>query len=360
MNTTSKCITYLSLLLGGCALLPADAPHQRDSVGVSAEETGACPAPAWYGSRGSKPPVWAGYGRGDSETRALDQAYANVAKQISTRVTARCNDHQRRQQTSGGEESWVTEQSCQLTSQAQSELELARVTRRHQCNQSYFVEVVWDQRPLHQRLSPLVHGQTVSQVPVPLVKAFERAGASVTGEGNPISVDWHDGLWGLEINNNKLTLTETSLWQALDWRAQPLPLKPVPATLRFQHGGQPVNRAVAGEELDMVLQAPAEGGFITIINVHDNGQVTVLLENAPRSAGQRWRLKSHLKPGQARSKEGYLALISQEKLDLSPFVGQTGIRGTGNHKALADLLSLTSDVRLTNLATTQLLITRAH
>ena len=355
MSIIPRLVICLSIAASGCSSLPSDLAEPEEA----GQHLNACAAPSWFGKRDSQPPLWRAYGQGHTETQAVDQAHASVARQISTRVTTRCTDFEQSQQDGSGKANWTAEQSCRLTSQAHRKLELARVTQRHQCDQQFFVEVVWDQRPLYQRLSHLVHQQPVSRVPGPLIKAFERAGAQIARKGLPVGLTWHDGLWGLEVNGEKLTLTENLVWQALDWNGGVGELENS-ARLEFLQGGQPVTRVIAGEELDMRLQALASKGYVTLINVHDQGQVRVLLANAPLARQKQWRLKSHLQPGQTRSIEGYVALISPERLDLTAFDGNNVVEHAQDHERLAALLALMSNHRPTNLARAQLLITRAQ
>ncbi|QEP42395.1 hypothetical protein D5085_04120 [Ectothiorhodospiraceae bacterium BW-2] len=317
----------ITLLLGGCQTVSERPVTAATSTSPLTPPPSAprLPAPLWYsGQQLVQVGAWIGYGEGDTLAEAKQAARADLSRTIQSQVTSQITIERQQHQ---GEVVVTARSAVEELSRAQfSELQ---TLRSEAINQRFYVALAYDNRPLWQRLEPLL---TAAAAPPehsvqelfsasPLQQQLQRhygygsyrpnAPLTLSHDGNGYRLHAADQHVGVRQREVALLLPPTQLSPQLGLRLEPQLTNYPP------------------EQLFQVVLQPAISGYLSLIQIFGSGATVLNLANQPVTTAalslrypdpKRYEgLITELPAGQSETRVVHLALICHQPRDLSRF-----------------------------------------
>ncbi|QEP42371.1 hypothetical protein D5085_04000 [Ectothiorhodospiraceae bacterium BW-2] len=306
-------LLLLAALISGCQTLPEAV---RDT------------APLWYSRQQLvQAGAWIGYGEGATLAEAKQAARADLSRTLQSQVTSQITIERQQHQ---GEVVVTARSAVEELSRAQfSELQ---TLRSEAINPRFYVALAYDNRPLWQRLAPLLTAAANAAAPPeqsvqelfsasPLQQQLQRhygygsyrpnAPLTLSHDGNGYRLHAADQHVGVRQREVALLLPPTQLSPQLGLRLEPQLTNYPP------------------EQLFQVVLQPAISGYLSLIQIFGSGATVLNLANQPVTTAalslrypdpKRYEgLMTELPAGQSETRVVHLALICHQPRDLSRF-----------------------------------------
>jgi hypothetical protein len=285
--------------------------------------------PDWYDKSSSSDGIIRGYGVGEDENQARQDAYKSISEQIEVRVTSQTalikkfdNDQ-------------ISTQTREIT-QLKSTHILKHVETIHleQVAELYYIGLQQDRRPIKQQLESKLNelgvtAPTFSGSPVITNSTLMKSLGSESGVKLPVSLQRKEYQWYLAIG--ELLQPIEDLADVTNWSIKPN------SSMTISLVGKDENRLKSGEDFQLSINSQNDINYLTVFNIYSDGRVVTLLDNKsistlttlyPETGSENQLIASPIMPGQ-KDRDLYLTIGTKRKIDTTLFSKTTALLETG-------------------------------
>jgi hypothetical protein len=274
--------------------------------------------PDWYDKSASSSGIIRGYGVGEDENQARQDAYRSISEQIEVRVTSQTalikkvdNDQ-------------LSTQTREIT-QLKSTRILKHVETIHleQVDELYYIGLQQDRRSIKQKLESKLNelgvtAPTFSGSPVITNSTLMNSLSSEAGVVLPVSLQRKESLWYLAIGKLLQPIEDGDLADVTNWSIKPN------SSMTISLVGKDENRLKKGGLFQLSIDARNDISYLTVFNIYSDGRVVILLDNKSTNTlttlyPETYYLEADPIIPDQKDRDLFLAIGTQRKIDTTLF-----------------------------------------
>ncbi len=236
-------------------------------------------------------------GEGKTLSRAIEEAQQQLAQMLNTRLSASCSDSETTQ---------AAEQHCTLNSFSSNRFDHTPVLAVKQCNEKVKALIVYDKRPLQERLANtfpwLEEDRADKTLPFTRLVRWLRNGSL------EFNFDVKQQLWRAQSKGASLFISQQELWENLSWEACSRHEQ-----FHLLNWGEPTQQGRSNETVELFIHAPNSNTHMSLLEMNAYGAVVHLaneLELTSQGGLVNQQLQLKLLDGEVRSMFVYLVIFS--------------------------------------------------